>query len=1053
MGCWFSRAVSAFLIALSAAGALSAPAAAQERDAFTPPIAGSWNLVQSVGQPPAWKPFAAVGYSVADLDDRHDAGVGGVLGVYRDLGNPVLGLLGASAEVYAGQLGERFDTGGRFNIESRAFFVRAGIDWNASLGRADVAFGATLPLRRGGWFRRAGQLRLDYVPGRGRAFGVGAQIPLAERFAGRTRPRSVVVRLPGAPSGAAPRTDALPAAESAVVGELRATMGWLITRHHFLWLTDRGHRRQQDAIRSARDQFAELRAELDARASLLPDRATYEQETEYYHRTLDRAFGTAFASGTAATTAAARLNDADAIARVGRPVGDIARRIVLEEVVLPYNRTVGQYKNPDELHGLSARARARFRAWLLLGPDHNSGGIPPADAGDAALRVFDSWLDELEAQRARIAGLTRDSRMNWLPLALVLRLEDHVTQQQIDGLVERALGRPFEEGNATLYVNAVQFQVELLRSIHETRSYHVLWIHDYRGRHVDGTIDRTAFTQTVHGYLRALLDHVRGYDETGVLPVYMLILDQHSYEHNDARIWLDLLERPLTHRMRLPRHAAEMQQTVQAMQDSLRAAVAASQRLRADAGAFGEKWVAGAIKVHVNITNPSDFSFRTPRLLGVPFGADNLLRDHRKIVIRDITEADPAAGEMMLAGVGVGDWYNTPTWDDRALLLQGPAAVEAKDRARDVLERHGLTGNALPAPLRPLPRAPDHARRVAALVDAGAGARALQTHNRTGWGEKEATFVQMLLYDLAPAGTVIYVPDSIWTNYEWMAQLLSAALRGCRVYIVAPSITNAPSAGFPQLSVMQELFTRVVIAREQLGSVIAAAGGDLRIGLYTRAAPYDDVGGLLAELEAAFERNAFLNEIFPFSDQAWAAVRTVRRNAAPPAHVDAAAAAAGGPVIDVRPKLHRKTQLIASAAVLRALAAAPQIVPIVEAGATSLADGMVHTPELGPLVQQERVRQAAALPELYHDVVEPAVRSDAVLYFLAGSLNKDARSMALDGEVAMVLGGAWALQPFLDFVLLSGGVTWIESVDELEPLLPPYPSIKRWIGRRIRSVL
>jgi hypothetical protein len=1026
---------AAAVAAMLATHALPA-SARQHDDTFTPPIAGSWDLVRSIGQPAKWKPFVAVGYSVVDVHDRRDAGVAGTLGLYRDLVNPVLGLLGASSELYAGQLGDRFDAGGRFNLESRALFVRAGLDWNVTLQRADPVFGATFPVRRGGWFRRAGQLRIDYLPTRGHGLGVGAQIPLGEPLAGRTRPRRVTVGLPAAPAGAAPRSTSREPAERSAVAELRSAMGWLVTRHHFLWLTDRERGRHRDAVRTAREQFAALRAQLDARAATLPDRATYERETESYHRTLDRAFGL----GVVARDDNG-LTGADAAEAAGRVVGDAARSIVLEEVVFPYNATVGQYKHPDALAGLAARARARFRAWLLLSLD-------APDAGEAALRVFDAWLDELEAQRARIASLTRDSRMNWLPLALVLRTDEHRTQAQIDRLVERALGRVFEPGNATLYVNALQFQAELLRSIHETRSYHVLWIHDYRGFHVDGSVDRTAFTQSVHGYLRALLDHVRRYDETGTLPVYILMLDQHSYEHNDGQLWLDLLERPLTHRPALPRHAHEMRQVIFAVQDSLRAAVAGSRRLRADAEAFGAGWIEGAIKVHVNVTNPSDFAFRTRRLLGVPFGADNLLRDHRKIVIRDVTERDPAAGEMMLAGVGVGDWYNNPTWDDRALVLQGPAAVEAKRRAREVLERHGLTGDALPAPLRPQPIAPDHAERLAELIASGAGARAMQTHNRTGWGEKEATFVQMLLYDLAPAGTVIYVPDSIWTNYEWMAQLLSAALRGCRVYIVAPSLANAPSAAFPQLSVMQELLTRLIVAREELGGLIAEAGGDLRIGLYTRAAAYDDVPGLARELQRTFADNAFLRELFPLADEVRALLQDVAARPAVPA-----TAGDDTVVVDSRPKLHRKTQLIASAAVLQELAASPLLVPIIERAVDGLADGMVQTPELGPLVAQPRLRAANALPELYEGVVPDAIRADAVLYFMVGSLNKDARSMALDGEVAMLLAGAWALQPLVDFVLLSGGVTWIESVEQLEPLLPPFPPLQRWIGRRIRSVL
>ena len=74
----------------------------------------------------------------------------------------------------------------------------------------------------------------------------------------------------------------------------------------------------------------------------------------------------------------------------------------------------------------------------------------------------------------------------------------------------------------------------------------------------------------------------------------------------------------------------------------------------------------------MSITGPSDLTFRTSRLLGVGFMSDNLIRDHRKIAFRDVTEADPSKGEAIYGGVGVGQHYSSATWEDRALLVSGP---------------------------------------------------------------------------------------------------------------------------------------------------------------------------------------------------------------------------------------------------------------------------------------------------------------------------------------------------------------------------------------------
>jgi len=48
-----------------------------------------------------------------------------------------------------------------------------------------------------------------------------------------------------------------------------------------------------------------------------------------------------------------------------------------------------------------------------------------------------------------------------------------------------------------------------------------------------------------------------------------------------------------------------------------------------------------------------------------------------------------------------------------------------------------------------------------------------------------------------PPGSLIVMPDSIWTHEPWAAHLVGAALRGCHVYVIAPAVPNAPSAGFP----------------------------------------------------------------------------------------------------------------------------------------------------------------------------------------------------------------------------------------------------------------
>ena len=55
------------------------------------------------------------------------------------------------------------------------------------------------------------------------------------------------------------------------------------------------------------------------------------------------------------------------------------------------------------------------------------------------------------------------------------------------------------------------------------------------------------------------------------------------------------------------------------------------------------------------------------------------MRDHRKVVFYDISEDDPYRGEAIFTGAGIGEHYANLSWEDRSLLLRGPAALGTPD--------------------------------------------------------------------------------------------------------------------------------------------------------------------------------------------------------------------------------------------------------------------------------------------------------------------------------------------------------------------------------------
>ena len=998
-----------------------------------------------MGQPPRWFPYAGASLALNELSDEGAVGGTALLGVQRPLLNPLTGGPALALEGYAGGAGapiSGLDGGIRAAVALPILFTQLGVDWNLRVDRAQFFMSAIFPPIRGGLLGAGGQLRVDWVPARDQTVQVGFTLPLGQPWAGKTRPRRLEARLPEPPADV-DRDVRVDDAEGAAILEGVRSYAMRLGQWGFpiSWTEGDSY---EEAIARADSIYALMRETLRVGDALSPGGHSASGDRAVYLREMDRLFSWASGDPT-----------------LGPVIADSARAVVLDRVFLPYNARMAQYKEPDGLYGLGREARDRFAAWVS-----GSSQVAP-ERRETVLAAYDGWFGSLESVRKWILDRGRgDSRGTWLPMQLVLRPEQHDTRPEIDALIERTLGAGFVGGNAAVYIAGQQFQLELTRQIHAAEDYHVLWIHDYRGRTPEGRADIVGFHQSVQGYLAALTARVRDYDRTGRLPVYLLFFDQNYYEANGGRLWMSLLEDPLNAKVRLPKPSEDaeespqaarelveterLQELLEAWQDSLRTAVASSSRLQADARELGgEEWIESVVRVHVNITHPSDMTFRTTRLLGLPFAPDNLVRDHRKIAFRDVTERDPGRGNGMYTGVGVGEHYMSATWEDRALLVQGPALVRLKTAARELLLSNGFEPEEIPAPLREQPFPDDYAAQVAALEAAGATARLLQVQNSVGFQAKEATVLQMMLYDLVPAGTVIYVPDSIWTSFLWTGQLVAAAFRGCHVYIIAPAADNAPSAAPMTLSRTQELYAQTVVIERVLRDPIEEAGGRLRVGLYARQTGIADVPALMREAAEGIRRNPMLREEYPlpdsfFDDLEWVADSLENAGFVPPEFLLEEERRA--------PKLHRKTQFFASRDALASLATDPRVVRRYRDDIRDASRSLTRDVATDPLVEDPRVVAERPLLEAYQDL-PPDLRNDAILYFSVGSLNKDWRGAALDGEALAVISGPWALIGWIDFLYVSSRTIWLDDVERLEELLPPYSNFQRWLGRRLRNIL
>ena len=981
---------------------------------------------KSLGQPWRLKPYVA-GSMTWNREGGERLGGIGVAGLYKDLVLPISGAFGVSAEGYVGGIGGTtatsggWDGGARLLATSRLLFLNLGLDWNARTEQADFILAFTPYFGRGGLFGSGGNFRFEWIPGRGNSFNFGFQLPL-EPHMGKTRPKHRNAHPVKPPPEQRTRT-AVPETTRAQLDTLRDAGRWLILHANFF--NDDDDSSYDKAMERFRSDVEAARRLFEKKDADHPEGRSYALESRHY----DEAFDAAFASAVGPER--------------GRAVADLASAVLLDEVLLPYDRLIGRFKKPDTLAGFAEQGRLAFGRALDASP-----GLD-ASRREAALGVYDEVTRMLERAREVLKrNYEGDERKVWMPLDLALRPEQQDSQQEIDALVARALGRPFTRGNALFPTNGSRFQLELLRSLHEAREYHVLWIHDYAGR-VGGQPDPVAHDVTTKGYLRAMARRVREYDATGSLPAFFLFQTQFFYEGSQSRLYLSLLEDPLGHDLKLGEGHEKREAEVREAQQELRSAVASSTRLQAEAQAHGgEGWLREVIKVHVSVTFPADLSFRSSRVIDfLPFAPDSITLDHRKLFFYDVTEQDPGRGQALFSGTGVGSEYGGPTWDDRGLLASGPALVQLKTEAVRLLRSQGFAERDIPEPLRERPLPEGYGALVDAREASGHGARALNVHNEVGFGRKEATLAQAILYTLAPPDTVIVVPDSLWASPFWAGQLAGAALRGCHVYVVAPSLDNAPAAGAPILARTREVFARLLEVRRIMGDPIAASGGRLRVGLYTRASASGDTLGKIREAAEGLRRYAFLQEEFPMPTD------TARLLDDVAAELEAGGyqprfIAAG--TREGRPKMHRKTQLLATRRAMRAYADIPEVVASLRgqlgARAKATAEPTSIFGEEDPLDTPrpilERMRREP-LPDT----------QDAVYYLTVGSKNQDPRSAFLDGETSYLVAGPWSLVAYSDFLLLMAATTWVEDEAELTKLIPVEEEKARKLGRRIKKVL
>ena len=954
--------------------------------------------VTAMGQPPRWEYYAVPSASLTRSDQWRGLLT---LGVHKPVLHPVAGLFGIAAEGYA-TFDPGVQAGARLLAVSRALAFSAGVDVNGRTREIDAVLSYQSAIRRGGLLGGGSMLRVDWLPGRSNTLNLGATVPVGRPWAGRTRPREVGV--------AAPASQGLPFTSE----------------------------RQPDAIEHALAGAAEAANTILAYTNLYPEESggmrygeSYVAAVRAYHAAIDEAF---------------RIAANNAL--IGDRIGDRARAGILDHVIIPFDSLFGQVKEEPGIRHLTSAAHARLVAWL-----RDSLRVGPDDQRRIA-SVHARWLGVIELAHRSLARQWHDSRLLFLPPQLALTSEQYDEQSEVDGLIERAVGRRFTDQNALTYLRSADIPLEIARSIFATRDYHVLQVHDFAGLREGGgkgSVDEVSYRLVAEVYLPALTQAALRYDSTRRMPAYNIFIDQFFYESGNDRLWLTILEDPLNARIDLPGAHADKEAHLRRRQQELRDAVYGSWRLGQDATANGgTHWFRDVIKVNVSVLLPSDFSFRSHRIVPpFPFVPDNIMRDHRKMVFYDLTEADPYRGGLIVMGVGIGEHYATPTWEDRAFRLRGPAALEARAAAKRSLLANGVPERDIPWFLR-------DARSLVPRdsVTTDYIGRVLQVHNAAGFGPKESSIARAMLYHLAPPGSVIIVPDPVWASDTWAAMLAGAAARGCRVYVISPAAVNSPNPQALVFALNHDVMWRLMQSADRLRDQLRRSGGELRTGLFSARAPVTDAAGRLREVREGLERYPWIRDLFPFDQQALATLdRAVQQTQGDGNDATRFARDA----VPRAPKLHQKTQLIARPGAIAALIRQPGWEDILAASmraqSRQTADFTDQLEWTTPDVDSTATLRTDTLIRGFESSLSEADRKAVSFYFSQGTQNHDPRGLMLDGEATVIVSGIHAAAGLVDLYYIMTRSTWVTSRAELDRLLPRPGGLLGRIARWIRFAI
>ena len=330
------------------------------------------------------------------------------------------------------------------------------------------------------------------------------------------------------------------------------------------------------------------------------------------------------------------------------------------------------------------------------------------------------------------------------------------------------------------------------------------------------------------------------------------------------------------------------------------------------------------------------------------------------------------------------------------------------------------------------------------------GAVALQVHNATGYGQKWSNVARAALYNLMPAGSSILIPDSLWNSPFWQGMLVGNALRGGRIFVMVPSVANSPGDPAPVISRANEIFTRFLIIQEELADQMDAAGGVLRTGIYNVEGASDLAGEIEDMTARVRQADPVIRAIFLFDASLLDLLETLPRKLTESGYQPAVLAP---DAVRRDRKVHLKSQIFISQEAISSLVPRPEMVSMADKYIRLRADQLSRTDASVREFQLAMEADREAMLRAWWDDLSVEARERIVMYLTVGSHNMDNRGQVMDGEVSVVVSRLYAMTAYFNFFYLVNVTTWVESVEELEAMLPPANFLIRMLGRYSKNAL